>query len=151
MIAEYVFGCWGSCRARECGYWIVDLLEVLVFKREKRRFYAIGRGQWSILAILLSAMATGQLFSRTTQALFYNYKQSPVQRMLDFDFLCGRLSLLIISRFTTISYMSSHSLSRQSMQITRRSIAQLYQLLKHSYSVGWCMLQHLMVVLSSGP
>jgi hypothetical protein len=22
--------------------------------------------------------------------LFYNYKQSPVQRMLDFDFLCGR-------------------------------------------------------------
>ncbi|EFJ06573.1 hypothetical protein SELMODRAFT_162315 [Selaginella moellendorffii] len=35
-------------------------------------------------------MATGQLFSRTTQALFYNYKQSPVQRMLDYDFLCGR-------------------------------------------------------------
>lgn len=35
-------------------------------------------------------MVTGQLFSRTTQALFYNYKQSPVQRMLDFDFLCGR-------------------------------------------------------------
>ncbi|CAN6933342.1 unnamed protein product, partial [Brassica oleracea] len=35
-------------------------------------------------------MATGQLFSRTTQALFYNYKQLPVQRMLDFDFLCGK-------------------------------------------------------------
>ncbi|XP_054805432.1 ATP-citrate synthase beta chain protein 2-like [Prosopis cineraria] len=35
-------------------------------------------------------MATGQLFSRTTQALFYNYKQLPYQRMLDFDFLCGR-------------------------------------------------------------
>jgi len=35
-------------------------------------------------------MATGQIFSRTTQALFYNYKPSPVQRMLDFDFLCGR-------------------------------------------------------------
>ncbi|KAJ7544519.1 hypothetical protein O6H91_09G081600 [Diphasiastrum complanatum] len=35
-------------------------------------------------------MSTGQLFSRSTQALFYNYKQSPVQRMLDFDFLCGR-------------------------------------------------------------
>lgn len=35
------------------------------------------------------AMATGQLFSRTTQALFYNYKQLPIQRMLDFDFLCG--------------------------------------------------------------
>lgn len=38
----------------------------------------------------MSAMSTGQLFSRTTQALFYNYKQSPVQRMLDFDFLCGK-------------------------------------------------------------
>ncbi|RID75919.1 hypothetical protein BRARA_B02932 [Brassica rapa] len=34
-------------------------------------------------------MATGQLFSRTTQALFYNYNQLPVQRMLDFDFLCA--------------------------------------------------------------
>lgn len=34
-------------------------------------------------------MATGQLFSRNTQALFYNYKQLPIQRMLDFDFLCG--------------------------------------------------------------
>ncbi|XP_028785301.1 ATP-citrate synthase beta chain protein 1-like [Neltuma alba] len=35
-------------------------------------------------------MVTGQLFSRSTQALFYNYKQLPIQRMLDFDFLCGR-------------------------------------------------------------
>ncbi|CAA6653954.1 unnamed protein product [Spirodela intermedia] len=35
-------------------------------------------------------MATGQLFSKQTQALFYNYKQLPIQRMLDFDFLCGR-------------------------------------------------------------
>eukprot|EP00250_Pteridium_aquilinum_P019303 c24386_g1_i1 orf=307-2133(+) len=35
-------------------------------------------------------MASGQLFSRQTQALFYNYKQLPIQRMLDFDFLCGR-------------------------------------------------------------
>nr|GME20158.1 ATP-citrate synthase beta chain protein 2 [Ipomoea batatas] len=35
-------------------------------------------------------MATGQLFSKTTQALFYNYKQLPIQLMLDFDFLCGR-------------------------------------------------------------
>ncbi|CAL9064771.1 unnamed protein product [Musa banksii] len=34
-------------------------------------------------------MATGQLFSQKTQALFYNYKQLPIQRMLDFDFLCG--------------------------------------------------------------
>ncbi|XP_039128521.1 ATP-citrate synthase beta chain protein 1 [Dioscorea cayenensis subsp. rotundata] len=35
-------------------------------------------------------MASGQLFSRNSQALFYNYKQLPIQRMLDFDFLCGR-------------------------------------------------------------
>ncbi|KAL4428457.1 hypothetical protein ABPG75_002546 [Micractinium tetrahymenae] len=32
----------------------------------------------------------GQLFTRETQAIFYNWKQLPVQRMLDFDFLCGR-------------------------------------------------------------
>ncbi|KAH0875091.1 hypothetical protein HID58_072453 [Brassica napus] len=48
-------------------------------------------------------MATGQLFSRTTQALFYNYKQLPVQPMLDFDFLCGWilwLPFLAFLRFT---------------------------------------------------
>ena len=31
----------------------------------------------------------GQIFSKDTQAIFYNWKQNPVQRMLDFDFLCG--------------------------------------------------------------
>jgi hypothetical protein len=41
-------------------------------------------------------MATGQLFSRTTQALFYNYKQLPIQRMLDFDFLCGMFFFLLL-------------------------------------------------------
>ncbi|KAM3268082.1 hypothetical protein P3S67_031632 [Capsicum chacoense] len=35
-------------------------------------------------------MATGQLFSKTTQTLLYNYKPLPVQQMLDFDFLCRR-------------------------------------------------------------
>ena len=39
-----------------------------------------------------SAMSSfGQIFSRDTQAIFYNWKPSPVQRMLDFDFLCGKL------------------------------------------------------------
>lgn len=33
--------------------------------------------------------AFGQIFGRDTQAIFYNWKPSPVQRMLDFDFLCG--------------------------------------------------------------
>lgn len=34
--------------------------------------------------------AFGQIFSRDTQAVFYNWKPGPVQRMLDFDFLCGK-------------------------------------------------------------
>jgi ATP citrate (pro-S)-lyase len=33
----------------------------------------------------------GQIFNRETQAIFYNWKPNPVQRMLDFDFLCGEL------------------------------------------------------------
>jgi hypothetical protein len=48
------------------------------------------RGDGRKVALLETIMSTGQLFSRTTQSLFYNYKQSPVQRMLDFDFLCGK-------------------------------------------------------------
>ncbi len=34
----------------------------------------------------------GQIFSADTQAVFYNWKQKPIQRMLDFDYLCGALS-----------------------------------------------------------
>ena len=40
----------------------------------------------------LGTMAFGQIFSKDTQAIFYNWKPNPVQRMLDFDFLCGRLA-----------------------------------------------------------
>ena len=36
------------------------------------------------------ATADGNLFSKTTQCIFYNYKPKPAQRMLDFDFLCGQ-------------------------------------------------------------
>eukprot|EP01025_Chloroclados_australasicus_P000761 TRINITY_DN10289_c0_g1_i1.p1 TRINITY_DN10289_c0_g1~~TRINITY_DN10289_c0_g1_i1.p1 ORF type:complete len:613 (-),score=80.50 TRINITY_DN10289_c0_g1_i1:512-2350(-) len=32
----------------------------------------------------------GQLFSKDSQAIFFNFKAKPAQRMLDFDFLCGR-------------------------------------------------------------
>lgn len=32
----------------------------------------------------------GALFSRETTAIFYNYKPNPVQRMLDFDYICAR-------------------------------------------------------------
>jgi hypothetical protein len=48
------------------------------------------RGDGRKVALPETIMSTGQLFYRTTHALFYNYKQSPVQRMLDFDFLCGK-------------------------------------------------------------
>ena len=34
----------------------------------------------------------GQIFSADTQAVFYNWKQKPIQRMLDFDYLCGAQS-----------------------------------------------------------
>ena len=34
-------------------------------------------------------MELGQLFSKDTQAIFFNFKEKPVQRMLDFDYLCG--------------------------------------------------------------
>mmetsp|Transcript_2124 Transcript_2124/g.5387 ORF Transcript_2124/g.5387 Transcript_2124/m.5387 type:complete len:610 (-) Transcript_2124:434-2263(-) len=35
-------------------------------------------------------MVLGRLFTKTTTAIFYNYKEKPVQRMLDFDYVCGR-------------------------------------------------------------
>lgn len=35
-------------------------------------------------------MGGANLFSRDTQAIFYNYKPAPVQRMLDFDYMCRR-------------------------------------------------------------
>mmetsp|Transcript_43755 Transcript_43755/g.71143 ORF Transcript_43755/g.71143 Transcript_43755/m.71143 type:complete len:650 (+) Transcript_43755:187-2136(+) len=38
----------------------------------------------------LSSSSPGSLFNRNTQAIIYNYKPNPVQRMLDFDFLCRR-------------------------------------------------------------
>lgn len=37
-----------------------------------------------------STATAGALFSRETTAIFYNYKRNPVQRMLDFDFICAR-------------------------------------------------------------
>lgn len=33
---------------------------------------------------------TNELFTKETQAFFYNLKSDPIQRMLDFDFLCQR-------------------------------------------------------------
>ncbi|CDF32141.1 ATP citrate lyase [Chondrus crispus] len=37
-----------------------------------------------------AAAEAGALFSRKTTAIFYNYKKNPIQRMLDFDFICAR-------------------------------------------------------------
>ncbi len=31
-----------------------------------------------------------RLFSRNTKAIMYNFKRNPVQRMLDFDYICGK-------------------------------------------------------------
>ncbi|CAN4107078.1 unnamed protein product [Withania somnifera] len=52
-------------------------------------------------------MATGQLFSKTIQALFYNYKQLPVQQMLDFDFLCRRETPFVAGIITPVHSMST--------------------------------------------
>ena len=40
----------------------------------------------------------GQIFSKDTQAVFYNWKQKPIQRMLDFDYLCGGAPLSVHCR-----------------------------------------------------
>jgi len=40
----------------------------------------------------LKMVKHGQIFSADTQAVFYNWKQKPIQRMLDFDYLCGARS-----------------------------------------------------------
>lgn len=37
-----------------------------------------------------SSSADARLFSSSSQAIFFNYKPQPVQRMLDFDYLCQR-------------------------------------------------------------
>ena len=34
-------------------------------------------------------MVVGQIFSRETQAIFYNFKPQPIQRMMDYDFVSG--------------------------------------------------------------
>jgi hypothetical protein len=52
-------------------------------------------------------MASGQLFSKKTQALFYNYKQLPIQRMLDFDFLCGKMNTYSSIFYVYISTISA--------------------------------------------
>ncbi|HPQ81666.1 MAG TPA: ATP citrate synthase, partial [bacterium] len=35
-------------------------------------------------------MASEELFSKDTTAIVYGYQQNAIQRMLDFDFACGR-------------------------------------------------------------
>lgn len=37
-----------------------------------------------------SQPSSPQMFTRDTTAIFYNYKRNPIQRMLDFDYICGR-------------------------------------------------------------
>ena len=100
---SFIFGCFSWCTET------VDLHEGLQLGEigvcgKKFACLGIRRVGGGVWVGIEAAMATGQLFSRTTQALFYNYKQSPVQRMLDFDFLCGMsLDLLMIWLFFTTS------------------------------------------------
>lgn len=42
------------------------------------------------MSSISAASRSGALFSRETTAIFYNYKAKPIQRMLDFDFICAR-------------------------------------------------------------
>eukprot|EP00339_Tiarina_fusa_P010900 CAMPEP_0117044238 /NCGR_PEP_ID=MMETSP0472-20121206/30682_1 /TAXON_ID=693140 ORGANISM="Tiarina fusus, Strain LIS" /NCGR_SAMPLE_ID=MMETSP0472 /ASSEMBLY_ACC=CAM_ASM_000603 /LENGTH=235 /DNA_ID=CAMNT_0004755935 /DNA_START=16 /DNA_END=719 /DNA_ORIENTATION=+ len=39
---------------------------------------------------MASSLAPGHLFSKQSQAIFYNWKTDPVQSMLDFDYICKR-------------------------------------------------------------
>ncbi|ONL99856.1 hypothetical protein ZEAMMB73_Zm00001d029927 [Zea mays] len=64
-------------------------------------------------------MATGQLFSKTTQALFYNYKQLPIQQMLDLDFLC----VLKLSTVHTQQLMYLSTLHPSEEMLSRREKA----------------------------
>lgn len=50
----------------------------------------------------------GQIFSKHTQAIFYNWKQNPVQRMLDFDFLCGKHRFHITWACTGTRHLRMH-------------------------------------------
>jgi len=50
----------------------------------------------------------GRLFSKDTQALIYNFKPNPVQRMLDFDYLCGRKTQSISALVSPGSPGGSH-------------------------------------------
>lgn len=38
-----------------------------------------------------SSSSLGEIFSRSTQAVFFNLKPAPIQRMLDFDYVCGEM------------------------------------------------------------
>ena len=50
----------------------------------------------------------GQIFSKHTQAIFYNWKQNPVQRMLDFDFLCGEQRFQETRACTDTRHLRTH-------------------------------------------
>jgi len=49
-----------------------------------------------------------RLFSRDTRALFYNFKKEPVQRMLDFDYLCGKTKPSIAGLISSGGFRGNH-------------------------------------------
>jgi hypothetical protein len=62
----------------------------------------------------------GQLFSKETQAIFFNYKEKPVQRMLDFDFVCGRGTLHVAFPLSLLSAFARALLERSGAALAAR-------------------------------
>lgn len=56
---------------------------------ESWRFYPLDRISKMVVASARPS-TSANLFSRSTKAIFFNYKRQPIQRMLDFDYICGR-------------------------------------------------------------
>ena len=63
----------------------------------------------------------GQIFSPETQAVFYNWKQKPIQRMLDFDFLCGEHATIGAARSGLIAWRGDLGLSGLRVALILRS------------------------------
>jgi ATP citrate (pro-S)-lyase len=55
-------------------------------------------------------MSSSYLFTNTTQAIVYNYKPEPVQRMLDFDFICKRKLPSVAALISPGSERGNHKL-----------------------------------------
>lgn len=63
------------------------------------------------------------LFSRNSQAIMFNYKEAPVQRMLDFDYLCKRNTPSVAAVVTPGSegnLITCHNICNHKLYMTAR-------------------------------